>query len=117
MKKRHVVDYYVLESLIYDIESYPLICQMINSDHAELEWKSHYGGRVPETDILAALVRCVRSGLVEACVETETALVGCGDRVVPDVPLDRLWYRLTDAGSLVVDNWDPEASKPRRGGS
>lgn len=105
---RALVDYYLLDCLSYDIEDLGGIAEIMNSD-SELGWKSHYGRIITRSEILEALVRCIKTGLVEACVPARGGLdiVGCGRSVVPPVPFELLWFRLTSEGQLVIDNWEP----------
>ena len=105
-----LLDYFVLDALSYDIEDLEHVLQILNSQG--LGWRSFHQSPFNSQEILPSLMKSVRMGLIEVCVEAEDgALQGLGERTLPNVPLQTVWFRLTPRGQITIDSWEPPETK------
>ena len=108
MTKAVLPDMYVLDALASDLESLDDIIRMLNSE-SDLGWRREWGADFRRPEIVQALVRLLRSGLVRCYLwdETVRGLVQCSPRALPPGDFDAAWYGITDQGRLVHGNWAP----------
>jgi hypothetical protein len=106
--QREPIDLFVLDTLANDIEALEDILRMLNSATV-LGWRHAHPALFERDEVLLALLRNVKAGLVEACQydPTAKALVGLGEQVWPAGSADDLWFRMTSRGRMVHDAWDP----------
>ena len=99
------MDFFVLDTLANDIEGLSDILRLIN--HSDIGWTAYLGRGFEVNEVVPALLRLIRHGDVEACAfdERERALVGTGEGVVPAVPMEDLWYRMTERGRVRHGTW------------
>jgi hypothetical protein len=105
--KRGLIDYLVLDALANDLEDIEHILEILNSD-TQFGWRDYHPEPFTREEMVPALVRAIHDGCVEACIfsEEDGALIGAGERVVPAVPLEDVWFRLTSRGRTVLENWN-----------
>lgn len=105
---REQIDFFVLDTLSNDIEALENVLDMLNSA-TEMGWRDQHDGPFTRQEVIPALLRGVREGNIEICVysEEQKALVDVGEHVIPAMPLETVWFRLTDRGKVVLDNWEP----------
>jgi hypothetical protein len=102
------IDYFVLDSLSYDLEDIEHILELLNSP-SELGWRNLHPQPFTRDEVVPVLARLIREDLVEACVPdtAQSALVGAGPRVLPDGSWEDIWFQLTSRGRMVIDAWEP----------
>jgi hypothetical protein len=105
---RQLIDFVALDALANDLENLDGILRILNSA-SELGWRDQHPAEFTRDEVVPALYRAIRDGTVEACVysDSERALVGVGEGVVPSGPFDDVWFRLTRRGRLVLSAWKP----------
>jgi hypothetical protein len=111
---RLLIDYFVLDSLANDLESLEDILRLLNSD--ELGWRSHHATRFERVEVVPALLRGIRDGLIRVAVPTSDgkALEPLEDRALPTGGLDDVWFELTAQGRVVHTSWEPPTPPPTR---
>ena len=105
---RQQIDYFVLDALADDLEALEDILRLVN--HESIGWRSHNGGRAfARDDVVSALRRGVREGLIEAFTldSSGKSLRPLGVGRLPSASLDDYWFGLTPAGRLTHQNWTP----------
>lgn len=104
------MDLFVLDALANDIEGFEDILQLIN--HDAVGWKDYIGRSLSVSDVASTLLRLMRDRKVEACLLSESGneIIGAGEGVVPPVPLEQLWYRMTSRGRMVHAAWASSGS-------
>jgi hypothetical protein len=106
--QREPVDLFVLDTLANDLEALDDILRMLNSATV-LGWRHAHPDPFEREEVVLALARNIKAGLVEACVydPAAKALVGLGEHVWPDGSMDEFWFRMTRRGRMVHEAWDP----------
>jgi len=106
---RPLIDYFVLDSLANDLESLEDILRLLNSDG--LGWRLHHAGPFERVEVVPALIRAIRDGLIRAAVPTADgkALEPLEHRALPTASLDDVWFELTARGRVVHASWEPPA--------
>jgi hypothetical protein len=106
---RQDLDYYVLDSLVNDLEAIEDILRMLNSDSA-LGWRDLHPKPFTRDEIVPGLARLIKEELILAYVldQSGKALVQLGAKVLPDGIWDDAWFSLTPRGRVVHGNWNPE---------
>ncbi len=102
------IDYFVLDALANDLEDIEHVLNLLNSP-TEFGWRDQHSEPFSREEVIPALLRGIRKGNIEACVysEEKRALIGAGEGVIPTVPLDDVWFRLSARGRVVLNSWDP----------
>ena len=102
------MDYFVLDSLANDLEDIEHILNILNSP-TEYGWRDQHPEPFTRDEIIPSLLRGIMEENIEATVysEQERALVDAGKGVVPDIPIDEVWFRLTKRGRRVLNDWEP----------
>lgn len=105
---RELIDLFVLDTLANDIEALEDILRMLNSNTV-LGWRHAHPAPFERAEVVLALTRNIRGGLIEACAYdvAAKALVGLGEQLVPDGSMDVLWFRMTRRGRMVHEAWEP----------
>jgi hypothetical protein len=105
---RELIHFVALDALANDLEDLEGILRILNSP-SELGWRDQHPAEFTRDEVVPALLRAIGDGTVEACVysDSERALVGVGENVVPNGPFDHMWFRLTRRGRMVLDAWKP----------
>jgi hypothetical protein len=113
---REPLDLFVLDTLANDLEALEDILRMLNSDTV-LGWRHAHPQPFERDEVVLALTRNIRAGLVEACAYdvAAKALVGLGEQIVPDGSMDDCWFRMTRRGRMVHDAWEPPLPGPSTG--
>jgi len=102
------IDYYVLDTLANDIESFDDIVRLLN--HPEIGWRQENHDReFAPAEVTAALARAIKEGCVRALVvdADHTTLQALEDFALPASPFQDCYYMLTPRGSLIHSNWQP----------
>jgi len=104
---RELVDYFILDSLANDLEALEDVLRILNGDG--MGWRSHHPEPFTRDEVVAALFRCIRDGLVRAAVLTADgkSLVSLEDRALPGCSVDDVWFELTARGRVVHASWEP----------
>ncbi len=99
------MDLFVLDTLANDLEGFGDILRLIN--HDQVGWSDLLGRRFEVSDVLTTLLRLIRGGDAEVCVESRegSGLVPAGPGVVPDAPLEEQWFRMTNRGRMRHRSW------------
>ncbi len=104
---REPLDYFILDSLANDLEALEDVLRILNGD--AIGWRTHYPVPFTRAEVVPALYRCIRDGLVRAAVLTEDgkSLEPLEDRALPTRSVDDVWFQLTARGRIVHSSWDP----------
>jgi hypothetical protein len=107
---RPLIDYFVLDSLANDLESLEDILRLLNGEG--LGWRVHHVEPFERAEVVPALLRGIRDGLIRAAVPAADgkALEPLEDRALPAGSLDDVWFELTAQGRVVHTTWEPPAS-------
>ena len=107
---RELIDYFVLDALADDLEALEDVLRLLNSAH--LGWRSHHAKPFTSDEVIPALFRGIRDGLIRAAVLAADGkrLEPMEDHALPARPLDEVWFELTPQGRVVHSTWDPPAS-------
>lgn len=105
---RSRLDFFVLDSLSVDVESFEQALEMLNTPEF-LGWLEEHGQPFTRGEVLAALLHGIQTGDIEACVAAGDGrpAEGLGPHRVPPGPPDEAWFRLTDRGRGALEAWDP----------
>jgi hypothetical protein len=104
---RSRLDYFVLDALAHDVESFEDVVRLVN--HPELGWQTEHGGPITPPELGATLRRVVADELVEVLLADGpgATLRPCGPtQWPPSAPVEDLWFRLTQRGSILHANWE-----------
>ena len=106
MTFRHAIDGFVMDAIAFDADQLDGILAYLNEP--ESEWRRSSERRAQRAEVLAALLRLVRSGSVSVWVPNPTGddFVECGEGVWPDGPMGELYFDLTGRGMVRYLNWD-----------
>lgn len=113
---RSRLDYFVLDALSVDVESFEQVLEMLNTPEF-LGWLEEHGHPFTRQEVLAALLHGIQNGDVEACASPSDGAPaeGLGLHRVPPGPPDEAWFRLSDRGRGALEAWDPWADDAARG--
>jgi len=102
---RLAIDYFILDALANDRESFEDILRLVN--HPEIGWASEAGGPIAAATLLTTLPRLVRDELVQVYVERadrpELEVLAVGR--LPSMPLEACYFGLTARGQVVHGSW------------
>lgn len=98
----------VVDVLRYDIEQVPAIRNLLNNT-GSVGWRKFWPLDFTDSEVIDALQRLVREGLVEVLVydpqRKELVFRGEVSRVADS--LEEYWFRLNDEGRKKWEAWDP----------
>lgn len=112
-KKQEGPDMFVMDAMANDVESIDDLIRILNSS-SDLGWTDVWGRMFTRDEVVSALMRLVRAGLVLAYAADgdKHELAPLDERVLPQ-SLSEAYFGLTDRGRLVHANWDaPEGPAP-----
>lgn len=105
-KRQELPDSFVMDAMANDIESVDDVLRTLNSK-SDLGWTDVWGRQFTEDEVIGALIRLVRTGLVLAYapIEGEAKLAPLAERALPQA-LGVAYFGLTERGRIVHANWD-----------
>ncbi len=105
---RDLIDYFVLDAVANDLEELDNILRLMNDE--VYGWRSYHPALFTTADVIPALRRTVRDGLVRVAVvsATEPVLEELPERTWPSGSLEDAWFGLTPHGKIVHASWEPE---------
>ena len=105
--KRGLLDFCVIDALAQDVDQLEEVVWYLNSGLSDR--KTYHPEPFVEDEVAPALIRGIQDGLIMASVLVpgQKSLTPLGDGVVPEVPLDEVWFGLTQRGWLLYQNWFP----------
>jgi hypothetical protein len=108
-KRESTPDLYVLDMLADDVEDLATILNSLNSDRAA-SWRHVWGRNFSRQEVVQALSRLIREGLVRVAVLTTDGkwLEELKERELPPVDYGDVWFSITAHGQLFHQNWHPE---------
>lgn len=108
-KRESRPDLYVLDMLADDVEDLATVLNSLNSDSAT-SWRHVWGRSFNREEVVQALSRLIREGLVRVAVLTTDGewLEELLERELPPVDYGDVWFSITPRGRLVHTNWHPE---------
>ncbi len=103
---RSPIDYYVLDAICFDAEQLDDMVAFLNE--SDSEWRSRFERSIQRPEVLAALMRLVRDGLIAVAVPDPAGedLEVCGEGVWPARPIGEMFFDLTGRGQVLYLNWD-----------
>jgi hypothetical protein len=105
--KRQAIDLVVLDALADDLESMEQILHGLH--HEPLSWqRAPDGSLYKREDVVTALLRLIRDGLVVGFRVETGGLVRMGAGVMPPGNLDDYWFGITPPGAMIHANWEPK---------
>ena len=97
---------YVLDVLRYDVEQVESIVRLLND--RSIGWVEFNERAFTEKDVVDKLMLLVESELVVVLYEEGGWLVECpGDFEGLKKSPNRFWYKMTEKGRAVYDEWEP----------
>lgn len=107
MTLRHDLDGFVLDAVGFDADQLDAILTWLNEPDSD--WRDRFERRVERTEVLGALLRLVRGGMVSVWVPSREMddYVECGEGVWPaSWPVGELHFDLTGRGRVRFLNRD-----------
>lgn len=109
MRREHLPDMYVLDSLANDVENLDDILRILNSDTA-VGWHKHWGRHFKREEVVQSLSRLIQAESVLVSVLTPDGkwLQELPSGALPSASFDDAWFGITPRGRLIHTNWEPE---------
>jgi hypothetical protein len=109
---RDLIDYFVLDTCADDIEALEQIVSRLN--HPTYGWREYHAEPFVRSEVLLAILRCVRDDLLRAAVPDHegTALRSLAAEELPMGAMDDAWFELTSRGRMILSAWEPPGAQP-----
>lgn len=109
---------FVLDVLRYDMETIPLILDLLNND-GSIGWRFAWKGEFTEQQVIPVVEELVRRGLIRCLIDQPGSPELIPLEALPDIRRNRqsLWFKLTPEGLAEWDVWDPPIDTSEVNGS